>query len=68
MCVWRGCPCSGHMYGDPGMGIHRRAFLRTFVRLERGVLAAGICMEPCKRPWHGHTHGGIFENHVYAFG
>ena len=52
MCVWRGCPCSGHMYGsmyrDPYMGIHRGAFLRTtYVRLGRGVLAVGICMEAC---------------------
>ena len=48
----KGCPCSGHMYGnmyrDPDMGIHTVAFLRTtYVCLERGVLAVGICMEAC---------------------
>ena len=36
----------GSMYRDPDMGICRGAFLRTtYVRLERGVFAVGICME-----------------------
>jgi len=36
----------GSMYRDPDMGLHTGAFLRTtYVRLERGVLAAGIYME-----------------------
>jgi len=38
----------GSMYRDPEMGIHRAAFLRTtYVLLEGGVFAVGICMEAC---------------------
>jgi len=38
----------GSVYRDPYMGIHSGAFLRTtYVRLERVVLAVGICKEAC---------------------
>ena len=38
----------GSMYRDPGMGIHGGAFLRTtYLHLDGGVLAVGICMEAC---------------------
>ena len=38
----------GSAYRDPGMGIHTWAFLiTTYVRLERGVFAVGICREAC---------------------